>query len=306
MFFGWRPRSLRLWAVLGAWAVLACQFPDYDLGNAAPSGGSGATAQAGSTTHGGDPSLGGAGTGGAGAMTTGGVAGGAGNSASGSGSEPSAGTETGGHGGSAGSAGSVGAAGTTDAGAAGMPGDPKVLLDDDFQSGGADPWFEVAGTLWSVALDGSGGNSAYQLTPVFNGFYASAAKDGPWTDQVLEADVKVLAFGGTSSSDVVALFGRYGNLDNYYAAVLRPDGRVAIRLRLAGASPTTLKTSGIIGVAVNTWYRVRFELVGAALRLYVDEQLRVELQDGSLSKGTVALGGDNSAAAFDNVLVTLP
>jgi hypothetical protein len=285
--------------------VLACQFPDYDLGRAAPSGGSGAVSEAGSaTTSGGDaPSVGGAGGSDAGTTSTGGVAGVAGTSASGSGSQPSAGTETGGHGGSAGS---LGTSGTAEAGAAGTPGNPKLLLDDDFQTGGAEQWFEVAGTLWSVALDGNEGNRAYQLTPVFNAFYASAAKDGLWTDQIVEADVKVLAFGGTSSSDVVSLLGRYGNIDNYYAAVLRPDGRVAIRLRLAGASPTTLKTSSVLGITPDTWYRVRFELVGDALRLYVDDQLRVEAQDPSLTKGTVALGGDNSAAVFDNVRVTLP
>jgi hypothetical protein len=40
----------------------------------------------------------------------------------------------------------------------------------------------------------------------------------------------------------------------------------------------------------------------------VDDQLRVEAQDPSLTKGTVALGGEhsNSAAVFDNVRVTLP
>ena len=303
MFLGWRPRPLRPWVVLGAWGVLACQFPDYDLGRGAPSGGSGAVPEAGSASGGDRPSVGGTGGADAGTTGAGGVAGVAGTSASGTGGQPSAGAETGGHGGSAGS---LGAAGAAEAGAAGTPGNPKLLLDDDFQTGGAEQWFEVAGTLWSVALDGDEGNRAYQLTPVFNAFYASAAKDGPWTDQIFEADVKVLAFGGTSSSDVVSLLGRYGNIDNYYAAVLRPDGRVAIRLRLAGASPTTLKASGVLGITTDVWYRMRFELVGDALRLYVDDQLRVEAQDGSLTTGTVALGGDNSAAVFDNVGVTLP
>jgi hypothetical protein len=305
MRFGLRPRSLRPWAVLGAWGVLSCQFPDYDLGRPAPSAGTGATGEAGSSGGGEPPSLGGSGSGGGGgAGAT--SAGGAGTSGGGTGAQPNAGSETGGQGGSAGSAGSVGTAGNAEAGAAGTPGDPKVLLEDDFQTGGAAQWFEVAGSPWSVALDGADGNRAYQLTPLFNDFYASAAKDGPWTDQILEADVKILAFGGTSSTDIVSLFGRFGNIDNYYAAVLRPDGRVAIRLRLAGASPTTLKTSTTLGITTGVWYRVRFELVADALRLYVDEQLRVEVQDSSLAKGTVALGGDNSAAAFDNARVTLP
>lgn len=305
MLLGFRPRSLRPWAVLGAWGVLACQFPDYDLGRAAPNGGADAHPESGSISGGEPSSLGGTGRGGAGATSNmGGVAGAvAGTSASGTGGGPSAGTDSGGH---ASNGGNAGSAGNAEAGAAGTPGDPKQLLDDDFQTGDAAQWFELAGSPWSVALDGNDGNRAYQLTPLFDDFYASAAKDGPWTDQILEADVKVLAFGGTSSTDVVSLLGRFSNIDNYYAAVLRPDGRVAIRLRLAGASPTTLKTSAALGITTGVWYRVRFELVADALRLYVDDQLRVEVQDSSLTKGTVALGGDNSAAAFDDVRVTLP
>lgn len=304
MLLGGRCRSFRPWAVLAAWSVLACQFPDYDLGRAASNGGTDAHLEAGSGNGGEPSSLGGAGRGGAGATSTGGAAGEvAGTSASGSGGGPSAGTESGGHGGSAGT---LGIAGNAEAGAAGTPGDPKVLLDDDFQTGAATQWFEVAGSPWSLALDGDDGNRAYQLNPVFDDFYASAAKNGPWTDQILEADVKVLAFGGTSSTDIVSLLGRFSNIDNYYAAVLRPDGRVAIRVRFAGTSPTTLKSSNALGITTGVWYRVRFELVADALRLYIDDQLRVEVQDGSLTKGTAALGGDNSAAAFDNVRVTLP
>ena len=305
MFPGWRPRSLRPWAVLGAWGVLACQFPDYDLGRAAPTDGASATPEAGSSSGGDRPSLGGTGGGGAGATGAGGVAAIAGTSAAGTAGQSSAGTAAGGHGGNGGT-GTGGTAGNTAAGAAGTSGDPKLLLEDDFRTGSAEQWFEVAGSPWSVALEGAQGSSAYQLTPVFDDFYASAAKDGPWTDQIIEADVKVLAFGGTSSTDIVSLLGRFGNIDNYYAAVLRSDGRVAIRLRLAGAATTTLKSSSDVGITTGTWYRVRFELLVDALRLYIDDQLRVEAQDSGLTKGTVALGGDNSAAVFDNVRVSHP
>jgi hypothetical protein len=301
MSLAWRRRSLRVWAAAGAFWASACQFPNYNLGRDAPSGGSGTTPQAGSTSGGDtqhvDGGTSGAGTssGGAGATNIAGTAGataGVAGTSPGTAGQPMAGTDAGG---------TLG-----DGGSAGAASDPKLLLDDDFDSGNAEQWFEVAGSPWSVALDAQRASQGYQLTPVFTDFYASAAKDGPWTDQIIDADVKVLAFGGTGTGDVVSLLGRFANIDNYYAAVLRPDGRAAIRARVAGSPPSSIKTSAALGMTAGTWYHLRFELVGSALRLSIDGQLRAEVEDTSLTKGTVALGGDNSAAIFDNVRVTLP
>lgn len=299
MFLAWRRRSLP-WAALGACVAVACQFPDYVASRSLSDGGSSSTSLAGAS--GGNlqqaGSAGGVGAGNVGGATgTGGLAGASGSpSSGGTADQPVAGT---------GGAGQAGSAEGGD-GAGGDSGNPTLLLEDGFETNGAEKWLEVAGSPWSVALDAEHGNNAYQLTSVFGDFYASVAKDGPWTDQIFAADVKILAFGGTSTSDVVSLLGRFGNIDNYYAAVLRADGRVAIRVRLAGASPKTLKTSAALGITTGTWYRVRFELQADALRLYIDDQLKVEALDSSLTKGTVALGGDNSAAAFDNVRVSSP
>jgi pectate lyase len=194
----------------------------------------------------------------------------------------------------------------SEGGGAGASSDPNLLLEDDFEAGNAEQWLEVAGSPWSVALDSSRSSQSYQLTPVFGDFYASVAKVGSWTDQIIEADVEVLAFGGTSTGDVVALMGRFANIDNYYAAVLRPDGRAAIRARVGGAPSSSLKSSTALGIKVDTWYRLRFELVGTTLRFSIDGQEVAQVDDGNLTHGTVALGGDNSAANFDNVRVTRP
>lgn len=215
------------------------------------------------------------------------------------GAQPTAGSATGGAAGNA-----TGGAG--DGGSAGAPTDPNLLLEDDFETGSANQWLEVSGSPWLVAPDVGQAGHGYQLTPLFDDFYASVAKEGPWTDQIIEADVQVLAFGGTGTGDIVSLLGRFANIDNYYAAVLRPDGRAAIRASVGGAPPASIKTSPVLGITTGTWYHLRFELVGSALRLSVDGKLAAEIADSSLTKGTVGLGGDNTAAAFDNVRVTRP
>ncbi len=302
MSVGWRRRSLRLWAVAGALWASACQFPNYNLGNERAHGSAGTASVAGSA-NGGDAHTGGS-TGDAGTLS-GGV--GSGGAAGG----PAAGAPTAGSGGTSGSgaqptAGTASGGGSGDGGSAGAAADPNLLLEDDFETGSADQWLEVAGSPWSVTVDAGQAGHGYQLTPLFDDFYASVAKEGPWTDQIIEADVRVLEFGGTGTGDVVSLLGRFGNIDNYYAAVLRPDGRAAIRARVAGTPPSSIKTSAALGIKVGTWYHLRFELVGSALRFLVDGQLVAEIADSSLTRGTVALGGDNTAAAFDNVRVTRP
>jgi len=302
MSLGWRRRSLRLWPVAGALWASACQFPNYNLGRE----GAGATASVAGFAGGGDTQPAGgssdAGTASGGAGVGGGAGGpsagtpsagaGSGGVSAGTGAQPSAGNTLGGT--------------SADGGGAGAPSDPNLLLEDDFETGSAAQWLEVAGSPWSVAPDAGQAGYGYQLTPLFDDFYASVAKDGSWTDQIIDADVQVLEFGGTGTGDVVSLLGRFANIDNYYAAVLRPDGRAAIRARVAGSAPSSIKTSPALGITTGTWYHLRFELVGSALRLLVDGQLVAEIADGSLTKGTVALGGDNTAAVFDNVRVTRP
>jgi len=305
MWLGRRRRSLQAWAAAGALWASACQFPNYNLGREDSSGGSGAFSSAGAV---------GAGTGG----TTGGLGTAEGGTSGAVGATDAGGGTTSGSGGAPGSAGTSGSAGAqasggtemggmaSEGGGAGAASDPNLLLEDDFEAGNAAQWLEVAGSPWSVALDSSRASYSYRLTPVFGDFYASVAKAGSWTDQVIEADVEVLEFGGTGTGDVVALLGRFSNIDNYYAAVLRPDGRAAIRARVAGAPPSSIKTSASLGIKVGTWYRLRFELIGTTLRLAIDGQQVAVIDDSSLTRGTVALGGDNSAASFDNVRVTRP
>ncbi len=274
----------RLWALLGATCALACQFPDYDRKEASTE--AGGALGSGNASNGGVPPDAGSG----GAVTAGignGNASGAGSSAGGNSAGGADGDPSGG-------------------GEGGATVDPGDWLSDDFESGNAAQWLELAGSPWVVVTDTERQSQGYQVFPTFPGFYAAVAKDGPWTDQIFEADVKVLAFGGVGTGDVVSLLGRFGNIDNYYALALRPDRRLAIRARVGGTPPASIKTSADFGITTGIWYRLRFELVGNSLKAFVDGILRAEVQDDRLAKGTVALAGTNSAALFDNVRVSAP
>ena len=49
-----------------------------------------------------------------------------------------------------------------------------------------------------------------------------------WTDQIVEARGKVLAFAGQSTSYYAAIFARYNGTD-YYSLLLRSDGKLVVR-----------------------------------------------------------------------------
>ena len=264
-------------------------------GIAAPGGSAGASTAAGASSGGANA----AGTAAGGGISSGG-ANAAGTTAGGGAS--SAGTSaTGGSGGGGGKAGSStgGAAGSAgSAGAAGSGGGGALLFSDDFETGAAKSWTTSGGT-WAVTQDGSH-VYAQQASGTGSSVLLSAAGSTTWTDQIIEVRVKVLSFGGSSSSYFAAIYGRFTGAD-YYALVLRSDGKLAIR-----KDKSTLGSAVDAGIVAGTWYTLRFEIVGTTLKAYVDGVLKDSETDATLSAGGIALGTINATAEFDDVRVTSP
>ena len=81
-------------------------------------------------------------------------------------------------------------------------------------------------------------------------------------------------------------------------AATLPTGFSETRVATGLASPTAM--------AIAPDGRIFVAEKGGTLRLSIDGKLAAEIADSSLTRGTVALGGDNTAASFDNVRVTRP
>ena len=180
----------------------------------------------------------------------------------------------------------------------GTGGQGAQLFSDDFEDGNADGW-TVAGGTWAIVKDGSQ-VYAQQATGTSSNVLLSANGSTAWTDQVIEVKLKVLAFGGQSTSYFAAIYARYNGTD-YYALTLREDGHLAIRKDKA-----TLGNAVDAGIVAGTWYTVRFEVVGASLKAYVNGVLEDSETDSSLTSGGIALSTVNATAEFDDVKVTLP
>jgi hypothetical protein len=263
-------------------------------------GATGGTPSSGGTDTGGNPTGGGAG------MTSrGGATSGGGTTATGGA------TATGGSpatGGAPATGGTLGTGGQPEGGAAGSgggPGDGSTLFEDDFESGKATRWTPNVAADFSVVTDGT---FVYREGTVVNALRVASAGDAAWTDQAVQARVKILAFSATTSASFFsAVFARYVDEDNHYYVALRSDGKLAIRRKLAGSnSSITSAITPATALVVDRWYTIKLEIVGTTLKGYFDGALFATVTDASIAAGKVAVGTVNASSVFDDVVVTDP
>jgi hypothetical protein len=291
-------------------------------GRGGSSGNGGAAGNAATAGTGGPAGTNGA----AGTTGTGGVAGAAG--AAGRGGTGASAGAGGGAAGTSGLGGTTGVAGTTAAagtggtaaggttgtagrgGTGGGAGCPGYVFCDDFEDGNANGWAPSGGT-WSVVTDGS---RVYQGG---NGNSMSLAGGTTWSNQTIQARMKVLQYGGTSTSYRAGIVARASNTTDLYVFAIDASG--AMRLLKGTSSPAGDGASGtcgkvIVDAQVNTWYTLRMTIAGTGgnvrLTTYLDN---TPIHDCQTSIGTLPSGGagtyiygPNTIAEFDDVRLSVP
>lgn len=263
------------------------------------SGGSAGSAGGGSddggTDQGGSGGSGGTGTAGkAGAAGAGGTAGG---------------SNQGGTGGTAGSSGG----GTGGGGSVMCPGgklgcaDPLYALCDDFEDGDAACW-SVSGGTWNVVQAGS---HVYRGAV---GGYQAFAGDPAMTDQVVEAKLTNLVFGGSGSSYRIGIIARRTSTSNFYAVTLDEAGDLRV---LKGSSSPSGSSGECDSVQVSpaaAGFTLRLEVTGPSgsvnIKTYLDGD---PIHNCTTTSGTLAAGaagvytyGSKSVADFDDFKVSIP
>jgi hypothetical protein len=225
-------------------------------------------------------------------------------------------------GGSAGSAGVIGTAGTVMAGSggsrasdAGSTGDAAregasaasdaasgtVLFTEDFE-GDVSRWQMNTTGDWSIATDGS---KIYKQGNAVPAFRVAVAGNAAWTNVAIEARVKILGFAGQANPEVVGIYARFKDANNHYYAALRSDGKVGIRTKINGSNDTPGNNADV-GLVADTWYTIKFVVVGPTLTAYVNGAMKNTITDATIASGAIAIGGINSTAEFDDIKVTVP
>jgi len=114
-------------------------------------------------------------------------------------------------------------------------------------------------------------------------------------DQIVEADLRPTQFSGADRW--VGLIARYRDDANYHYVTLRSSGSLDIKKLVDGAIQNLVSVP--FPVQTNVSYRVRLEVIGTSLRVYVNGTLRAEATDASITPVASTAGAATYKAALD-------
>jgi hypothetical protein len=153
-----------------------------------------------------------------------------------------------------------------------------------------------------------------------NGNSYSLGGNASWTDQTITARVKVLQWGGTSTSYRAGIVARVTDTSNLYVFAIDASG--ALRLLKGTSSPGgTTGSSGTCGkvtpspaAAVNTWYTMQIKVAGSGNNVFITTFFNgTMIHDCTITTGTLDSGGagtyiygPNTIAEFDDVKISTP
>jgi hypothetical protein len=183
-----------------------------------------------------------------------------------------------------------------------------ALFSDNFEDGNANGWTPFTASQWVVITDGT---RVYQRNSTAANWNDSRAGSTSWTNQSVEARVKVVQFAGSSTSYMANVYARHNggtpSAGSAYYGALRSDGRLVLRKRLNGSNSSLVTVSA--GITASTWYTLRLEVTSsgssANLKLFLNGVLRAQHTDSSnvLTAGQIGVGSYGARAEFDDIVV---
>ncbi len=169
-----------------------------------------------------------------------------------------------------------------------------TLFADNFEDGDASDWSRSSGT-WTVATDGS---RVYQQS----GTSADARIRNGATNLgniALQARVKATAFNG--SDRFVAITARVVDTTHFYYLALRNGNQLVLGKR-DGSAQTALAAKSFT-FSTGTYYTLRLEAQGSALRGYVNGTLQLSASDSGYATGRIGGATYFASGAFDDFIV---
>lgn len=185
------------------------------------------------------------------------------------------------------------------AGSAGASAPAGKLYSDDFESGSltmpswidADP--DLGGKWMIVAADGG---KALAQTASVSDWVIAAGGDYRWTDQVVEARVRI-----TSDPGKAGIFARLSDTRNYYFLYIDGGSNLVLKKRVDNSSGDVQKMK--VETQANTWYTLKLSVIGDQIQGSLDGKMLVSGTDSSLTAGGIGVGTSDCTAEFDDIVV---
>jgi hypothetical protein len=204
---------------------------------------------------------------------------------------------------------SAAAAGRGASGSAGKPSDSSgsagasamkgELFTDNFEDGDLSKpsWIDAEPDLkgmWTV-VSSEGGKVLAQTASV-DDWVIAVAGDYRWTDQVVEAKVKL-----TSEPGKAGVFARVRDLENYYFLYLDGGSNIVLRKRVDNSSSDVQKVK--VETKQDVWYTLKLSVIGDKLEGSLDGKPLVSGSDAAVKTGGIGVGTSDCTAHFDYVTV---
>ncbi len=170
------------------------------------------------------------------------------------------------------------------------------LFSDNFAAG-AGNWTPIAGT-WSIVTDGT---AQYQGVSARNGVSLSVAGSNAWTNYGVQVVEKVTTRKNNGGAGLVL---RYTDINNQYRLTWNRNASQWEIVRVQNGVLTTLATSAVTTLPLNTNVTLLAEAIGTTLRLSVNGSVVVTASDGAFSNGRLGVSTNSATALFDDVVVT--
>lgn len=172
------------------------------------------------------------------------------------------------------------------------------LMSDDFRAP-PDRWTTLGDGEWEVVRDPSNDNNLFEQRSMAGG--ARAITGIKVKDLSVQVEARPLAFGA-GSGRWFGIMARYVDDNNYYYVTVRNDNTLSLR-KLVNGSIVVLRTLPF-NLTMSQWYELRLEAIGSSLRVYVDDELKIEAADTSFREGRYGLAMFKAHMNFDNFLAT--
>lgn len=181
------------------------------------------------------------------------------------------------------------------------PNSRAPIFADDFENSndGNERWIPQT-TTWNVISNS--GSHVYEQSSAEGGTLSWAGMSNT-EDQIIETRVKATAFG-SGAGRWFGVMARYQYLTDYYYVTVRNDNTVSLR-KLVNNVIYVLDTAPLT-VTANTWYKLRFEVIGSSLRAYVNDRLLLEAKDTQFPMGQYGVVTYKAAALYDDFKVVQP
>lgn len=169
-------------------------------------------------------------------------------------------------------------------------------MQDDFEAGELRGWMPLPGSM--LAIESTDRSRVLQQTSR-DGDAGAYVAGMDWTDQSIQADVRVL------ESDDKGWFGmvvRRSDPANYYYVTVRGSKLIQLRRMVDGTFEEI--ASAPFTFEGNRFYRLRLEAVGTWLRAYVDGKLLVEARDTTHEHGQAGIQMYKASVEYDNIVIT--